>query len=71
LEFINLDISILFGKNIIIILYINNLFITRRSQIIIKNIKENLNKIFKIINLNLYTYYFEIDITRDRSNYIL
>ena len=53
-------------KDIIVVLYINNLLIIDRNKIIIQIIKVAFNVKFYISNLRLYAYYLNIIIKRDR-----
>ena len=50
----------IFKKDIIIILYINDFFVIKKDKNIICIIKKKLNKYFKIINFNFCLYYFRI-----------
>ena len=45
---------------------INDLFMARLNRFIINEFKNAFKIKFKIINLNLYIYYLNIKITRDR-----
>ena len=58
-------------EDIIVILYINNIFITSRSKIAIQRVKNKFNSKFYISNLRLYIYYLDIIVKRDRRSNII
>ena len=70
-EFIVIDFSIFINNIIIIIIYINDILFINFDKIDIQTIKNKLYKKFKIIDLNLYIYYFDIIIVKDYINRIL
>ena len=56
-EILYSNLNIFIRKQIIIIIYINNLFILNFEIKKIKNIKKNLNNKFSIINFDFIKYY--------------
>ena len=70
-EFIVINLSIFINNIIIIIIYVNDILFINFDKINIQAIKNKLHKKFKMIDLNLYIYYFDITITKDRVNRIL
>ena len=65
------NIFINIKKDIITILYINNLLIINYNKIIIQAIKAAFNIKFYISNLKLYVYYLDIIIKKDRRTNII
>ena len=53
-------------KNIIIVLYMNDILITDLSKIDIQRIKKALNDKFHMFDLRPYVYYLDIIVKRDR-----
>ena len=59
-------------NNIIIItIYINDILFIDLDKKKIQNIKNKLNKKFKIIDFEFYIYYFKIIIVKNHANRIL
>ena len=56
---------------IIVVIYINNILFINLDKIDIQAIKDKLYKKFEMIDLNLYIYYFDIMIVKNRINRIL
>ena len=56
---------------IIVIIYINDILFADLDKKEIQDIKNKLNKKFKIINFEFYIYYFKIIIIKNRINRIL
>ena len=56
---------------IIVIIYMNDILFINFDKVDIQIIKNKLYKKFEMINLNLYIYYFDIIIIKDRVNRIL
>ena len=53
-------------KNIIIVLYMNDILITDLSKIDIQRIKKALNDKFHMFDLRPYVYYLDMIVKRDR-----
>jgi hypothetical protein len=62
----NANISIFIKKDIIIIIYINNLLIAKDLINNIKILKIILNNKFKILNLGICYFYLNMEIIKDR-----
>ena len=54
--------------DIIIALYVDDVLITNSNRTDIQRIKDTLNVKFYITDLELYAYYLEITVIRDRIN---
>ena len=61
----NFNIFIYNEKKIIIIIYIDDIFIIKFNRFIINEFKSAFNVKFRIINLKSYIYYLNIKIMRD------
>ena len=53
-------------KNIIVVLYVNDILITDLSKIGIQRIKKTLNDKFHMFDLRPYVYYLDMIVKRDR-----
>ena len=62
----NFNVFIYNEKKIIIIIYIDDIFIAKFNRFIINEFKSAFNVKFRIMNLKLYIYYLNIKIMRDR-----
>ena len=70
-EFIAVNFFIFTNNIIIVIIYVNDILLANLNKKEIQNIKNKLNKKFKITNFKFYIYYFEIIIVKNRINRIL
>ena len=72
-EFIlfNVDFNVFFNEKLIIVIYVDNIFLIEFNLKHIVVVKRTFNKRFKMINLNLFSFYLNISIKRDWSNRIL
>lgn len=68
---INTDLSVFAKKGIILAIYVEDLLLVGESRLEIQNIKESLQKHFRMVDLGSATYYLGMTITRDRTNRIL
>ena len=71
--FINVDFNVFIDSNIdiIIVFYINDIFIINSFRFEIQRIKNVFNIKFKMSDLDFCNYYLKIIIIRDRINRIL
>jgi len=60
-----------FEENIYILLYVDDLLIACKNPYTLKNLKENLSKIFTLTELGLLNHYLGISITRDNDKIYL
>lgn len=65
-----MDFAIFINHNIIIGLFVNNILIVGFDRKFVINFKEILDKKFKIIDLEIYYFYFEIIIEKNKQNRI-
>ena len=70
-EFIVINFLIFINDIIIVAIYINDILFINFDKVDIQIIKNKFYEKFKIIDLNLYIYYFDITIVKDRINRIL
>ena len=73
LIFIDIDFNVFINLNIkiIIVFYVNDVFIINSSRSEIQRIKNVFNVKFKMSDFDFYNYYLKIIIIRDRVNQIL
>ena len=69
--FLNVDFSVFFNEKLIIVIYVDDIFLIKFNSAHIVVVKRTLNKRFKMINLNSLRFYLNMSIERDRSNRIL
>ena len=55
------------NDRIIIIIYVNNLLFVDFDKKFIQKIKKILHKRFQMININLFVYYFDINVQRNKQ----
>ena len=67
----NFNIFIHDKKKIIIIIYVNDIFIAGFNRLVINEFKNAFNVKFRIMNLKLCIYYLNIKIIRDYQNRII
>ena len=68
---LDLDLSVFYKYNTLIIIYINNLLITNLNIFIINKLKVDLLKRFYITNIRPYIYYLNIIITYNKVKKIV
>ncbi len=68
---ISADHSVFAKKEIILAIYVDDLLLVRASRSAIQNIKDSLQKHFRIVDLGSATYYLRMTVTRDCTNRIL
>ena len=68
---INADLSVFAKKDTILAIYVDDLLLVGASRSEIQNIKDSLQKHFRIVDLGSATYYLGMIVTRDRTNCIL
>ena len=68
---INVDLSVFAKKGIILVIYVDDLLLVGASRSEIQNIKDSLQKRFRIVDLGSASYYLGMIVTRDRTNYII
>ena len=69
--FFDVDLSVFFNDNVIIVIYVDDFLIIEFSRDYIQQIKLTLNKHFDMTNMRFLYYYLSISIERDRLNRIL
>ena len=69
--FFYIDFNVFFNNKFIIIIYVNNIFLTEFNLKHIVAVKQLFNKRFKMIDLNSLRFYININIERNRLNCIL
>ena len=62
----NFNVFIYNKKKIIMIIYVDDIFIAKFNRFVINKFKSAFNVKFRIMNLKLYIYYLNIKIMRDR-----
>ena len=67
----NADFSVFFNEKLIIVIYVDDIFLIESNSKYIVVVKRAFNKRFKMINLNSFRFYLNMSIERDRSNRIL
>ena len=69
--FFDVDLNVFFNEKFIIVIYVDDIFLIKFNSKHIVVVKQAFNKRFKMINLNLLRFYLNMNIERNRSNYIL
>ena len=69
-KFLNVDQNVFCNDTIIIVIYVNDLFIAKFNKIDNRVIKIVFNKRFQIIDLNFLVYYLDMNIQRNRQQRI-
>ena len=62
----NFNVFIYNKKKIIMIIYVDDIFIAKFNRFVINKFKSAFNVKFRIMNLKSYIYYLNIKIMRDR-----
>ena len=70
-EFIVIDFSMFINNIIIVVIYINEILFINLDKVDMQTIINKFHKKFKIIDLSLYIYYFDLTIIKNRINRIL
>ena len=69
--FFNVDFSVFFNKKLIIVIYVDDILLIKFNSEHIVVVKHVFNKRFKMIDLNSFRFYLNMNIERNRSNRIL
>ena len=69
-KFLNVDQNVFCNDIIIIVIYVNDLFIAKFNKVDNRIIKIVFNKRFQMIDLNFFVYYLDISIQRNRQQRI-
>ena len=67
----NVDFNVFFNKKFIIVIYVDNILLIEFNSKHIVVVKRVFNERFKMIDLNLFQFYLNMNIERNRSNRIL
>ena len=66
----NVDLNVFSNKKLIIVIYVDDIFLIEFNSMHIVVVKRVFNKRFKMIDLSSFQFYLNMSIKRDRSNRI-